>query len=124
MLLSQIKNLRRHMSQDFAGIQTTGVDLDFIHRQRSAMTPAKLIKRRTLADLSKPSKSDMILDAGYCRKKCEKLHFSPKISESNSQSSYKSFQSCLGVCFSKLREVENFMATPLYTESLIEKLKD
>lgn len=58
------------MSQEFSGIQNTGVELGFIHKQRSVMTPEKIIKRRTLPDLALPSRSDMILDAGFCREKC------------------------------------------------------
>lgn len=56
---------------NFQGIKTKHIDVEFIVKNRSVFTPANLIRRRNLVDFSTPSRPDMILDAGFCRSECE-----------------------------------------------------
>lgn len=62
----------------FEGIKTKHVDMEFLNRNRTVFTPLKLLKRRNFEHFCQPSRPDMILDAAFCREKCQELYFTPK----------------------------------------------
>ena len=109
------------MSGNFEGIKTRHVDIGFIYKSRSTFLPENLIRRKNLQDYSVPSKADMILDAGYCREKCQSQFFvtdkKKKVVEDNK------FGECLGMCFNKLNKLDEFMRSGEYVEALIDGLR-
>jgi hypothetical protein len=109
------------MSGDFEGIKTKHIDIDFIYKNRVVFTPQNLIRRKNLTEYATPSRSDMILDAGLCREGCEALYFSRK---ARKQGNGAYFEECMGTCFSKLKLVDDFMASNGYVESMIESLRN